>query len=39
MPGSAKADVKLGFFVGVGLLLLALVLGLASKAVGKVAGG
>lgn len=26
MPGAAKSDIKLGFFIGVGLLLLAVTL-------------
>lgn len=36
MPGEAKSDIKLGFFVGVGLLLLGLVLMILQAVLGKV---
>lgn len=38
MAGEAKADVKLGFFIGVGLVLLALVLMVVQFVLGKVRG-
>ena len=36
MPDGAKSDIKLGFFVGVGLLLLGLVLMLLQGVLGKI---
>ena len=38
MAGEAKADVKLGFFIGVGLVLLALVLMVVQFVLGKIRG-
>ena len=38
MPGAAKADIKLGFWIGVGLLLLGLVLAIFQLVLGKVTG-
>ncbi len=36
MPGEAKSDIKLGFFIGVGLLLLGLVVMILQAVLGKV---
>lgn len=38
MPGAAKADIKLGFWIGVGLLLLGLVLAIFQVVLGKITG-
>ncbi len=38
MPGAAKADIKLGFFIGVGLVLLGLVIAVIQVILGKVTG-
>lgn len=39
MPNGAKADIKLGFWVGVGLLLLGVLLAVVQMILGKVKGG
>lgn len=41
MPGAAKSDIKLGFFIGIGLLLLGVLLAVAQFALGRArsAGG
>lgn len=36
MPGDARSDIKLGFYIGVGLLILALVLAVLQVILGKV---
>lgn len=36
MPDGAKSDIKLGFFIGVGLLLLGLVVMILQAVLGKV---
>lgn len=38
MPDGAKADVKLGFWIGVGLLLLGILLAVVQMILSKVTG-
>lgn len=38
MPDGAKADIKLGFWIGVGLLLLGLVVAIIQMIIGRVGG-
>lgn len=38
MPGAAASDIKLGFYIGVGLLLLALLIGVASMLIQRAGG-
>lgn len=38
MPGAAASDIKLGFFIGVGLLLLALVIGIVTMVLQRAGG-
>ena len=38
MPNGAKADIKLGFWIGVGLLLLGLLLAVVQLILGKITG-
>lgn len=38
MPGAASSDIKLGFWIGVGLLLLGVVLAVVQLLLGKVTG-
>ena len=38
MPDGAKADVKLGFWIGVGLLLLGILLAVIQMILGKALG-
>ena len=38
MPGDAKADIRLGFWIGVGLLLLGLALTIVQLILGKLKG-
>jgi hypothetical protein len=37
MPGNAKSDIKLGFFIGIGLLLLGILLTIAQLVLGRAA--
>lgn len=39
MPGGAVQDIKLGFYVGVGVVLALLVWGIGARVVGKGLGG
>lgn len=39
MPGNAMSDIKLGFWVGVGLLVLGLFLAVVQMILGKAVGG
>lgn len=38
MPGSYQSDIKLGFFAGIGLLVLALLLGVVQFVLGRARG-
>jgi hypothetical protein len=38
MPGQAKQDIKLGFFVGIGLMLLMLLAAVIRAILGRVSG-
>jgi hypothetical protein len=38
MPGNAKADVKLGFWIGAGLFLFIVVLAIVQLVIGKATG-
>lgn len=38
MPDGAKADIKLGFWIGVGLLLLGLLLAIVQMILGRTLG-
>lgn len=38
MPGSASSDVKLGFYVGLGLIAALILVGLAQHLVGRASG-
>lgn len=38
MPNGAKSDIKLGFYIGIGLLLLGLLLAVVQLILGKVTG-
>lgn len=39
MPNGAKQDIKLGFWIGVGLLLLGVLLAVVQIILGKIKGG